>query len=291
MTEPQHLGDFIRERRLALGYSAGQLAMRLGRTAAVVRTWERGHEPVPDDAFAGLAELLDVPESRLRALQPVVEVSAHFDEDELPPLEEVPVVAKVEAAAAEDEEDLDGSDEEPEEALEDEPGVEDAAETADVDDDVPDRDGASSAEGDASASPLSAFDVDTAMLEAPTEAIDPVRDLQPVATATATRARPDPAPAAAPPSPAPPSVEPAATEVDGTVPAWLGPFRIIFDPEKPYLYWARWVGTVVGLYILFRLLGFSLGELVDAVGDFWDSFRTPEGPESGDAVTSLGLLS
>ena len=65
---------------------------------------------------------------------------------------------------------------------------------------------------------------------------------------------------------------------------------IFFDPERRYLYWARWIGTVVGLFILFRVLGFALDGLVDAVGDFWDSFRTPDNPITEDGFTSLGFF-
>jgi hypothetical protein len=132
------------------------------------------------------------------------------------------------------------------------------------------------------------IDIDTGLLEAPTEAIEPVRSVrpaaaarsQPAATATVT-AEPE----------APPEVEPAATEVDGSVPAWLGPIREFFDPSRPYIYWLRAIGTVIGLYIIFRVLGFALGELVEAVGDFWDSFSTPESPTvEGGEITSLGFF-
>ena len=68
MSDDQPVGEFIRERRLALGFSAGQLAMRLGSTAAIVRSWERGQEPVPSDVYSGLAELLDVEPSQLTVL-------------------------------------------------------------------------------------------------------------------------------------------------------------------------------------------------------------------------------
>ena len=73
------------------------------------------------------------------------------------------------------------------------------------------------------------------------------------------------------------------------MPRWLGPLVVIFDPTKRYLYWARWVGTFIGLLIIFRVLRFSLAGLVDAVGEFWDSFRSVE-PAAEETVTSFTKL-
>lgn len=306
MSEPQPLGDVIRERRLVLGFSAGQLAMRLRSTAAVVRTWERGHEPVPDEAFAGLADLLGLAEADLRALQPVMEDESEELPDESAPEPVAAVVPAAEVEASEEvsavqADDVDESDEDEEPEDEEEPpevvaeetdeGTASADASAEESSDEPspasNGNGASGVVGHAMG-----MDIDTGLLEAPTEAIEPVR---PARAATATRLRRRVRPPRIAPEPqhdpsVTPEVEPTATEVDGSVPAWLGPIMVLFDPSKRYLYWARWIGTAIGLYILFRILGFSLGELVDAVGDFWDSFRTPEGPEAESAVTSLGPL-
>ena len=289
MTEPQLLGDFIRDRRLALGFSAGQLAMRLHSTAAVVRTWERGHEPVPDDAFSGLAELLDVAEAKLRALQGPME-------ETLPDVVEPAVVVE--------------PDPEPEATAVPEPGMEPEIKTDELESDsasesgpdtkseqteVPDE-ASSETEGETEpesedGAPTSGrppgIEIDTGLLEAPTEAIEPVRNLR-----TSTRSRPQTAAVAtvAADPVEPPEVEPAATEVDGSVPDWLGPLKEFFDPSRRYIYWLRAIGTIIGLYIVFRVLGFALGELVEAVGDFWDSFSTPENPTIDGDVTSLGFF-
>jgi transcriptional regulator with XRE-family HTH domain len=269
MSEPQTLGDLIRERRLALGFSAGQLAMRLHSTAAVVRTWERGHEPVPDDALADLAELLALDESDLRALQPTPDAG---DSDEAPAVVE-DVATSEEASSA---------------ASIDEPG-DDADGDALEDSETSPNGSRDERRGVVGHTPGLA--VDTGLLEAPTEAIEPVR---PVATTTKERPEAQPALVTRPPAPAvgTSSVEPAAVEVDGTVPDWLGPLQVVFDPSKRYLYWARWVGTAIGLYILFRVLGFALDEALEAIGDFWDSFSTPEpaGEEPAAGVDALTRL-
>lgn len=310
MSEPQSLGDVIRERRLVLGFSAGQLAMRLRSTAAVVRTWERGHEPVPEDAFAGLADLLGLAEADLRALQPAMEGEAEQLPDDAAPEPIAVVVPAVDGEASEevpavqaDDSAEPDQDDEPESVddAEEPPAVAAAASAESVAsadepaEESPDEPGPASngkgASGVVGHAP--GMDIDTGLLEAPTEAIEPVRPARAAATATRLRRRVRPPRIAPEPHHDPsvtPEVEPTATEVDGSVPAWLGPIMVLFDPSKRYLYWARWIGTAIGLYILFRILGFSLGELVDAVGDFWDSFRTPEGPEAESAVTSLGPL-
>lgn len=268
MPDQQALGDFIRERRLALGFSAGQLAMRLHSTAAVVRTWERGHDPVPDDAMAGLAELLGVDESELRSLQPAAaEAEAPVEKPSTP----APAVEATKPAPAA-------------EPPQTEPEGVPAAPTGEPAT-------AGKGNGKVEQAPVvghtPGLGVDPGLLEAPTEAIEPVRAVR---TATATRPAPDtrrdPATAA---TSSPGSVEPVAVDVDGSVPEWLGPLRFLFDPSKPYLYWARAIGTIIGLYIVLRVFGFALDGLIDAIGEFWDSFSTPD-PASEDVVTSLGLL-
>ena len=68
MNEPASLGAIVRERRLALGYSLGQLATKVGRTAASIRAWERGDTlPTVDEAEA-LAGALDLDHVQLGAM-------------------------------------------------------------------------------------------------------------------------------------------------------------------------------------------------------------------------------
>lgn len=265
--------------------------MRLHSTAAVVRTWERGHERVPDDALPGLAELLALDEAQLRALQRPAPSDEAADTPSKEPVPEMADVrpepdpptaapsAKTRPPETSDAETTDAA------ASADEPPEPD-----------PSPNGSSDAKEVVGHTPGLA--VDTGLLEAPTEAIEPIRPAATgagVAAATGTRLHPATKPASVPrPSivAEAPTVEPAAVLVDGSVPDWLGPLRVLFDPTKRYLYWARWVGTAIGLYILLRLLGFAVDGLLEAIGDFWESFSTPEPAGIGDetAVDALAAL-
>ena len=68
MTETPALGDLIRESRLALGYSLGQLATKVGRTAATVRSWERGEAVPNEESRAALESVLDIDPGQLDSL-------------------------------------------------------------------------------------------------------------------------------------------------------------------------------------------------------------------------------
>lgn len=60
MDSPASLGAIIRDRRLALGYSLGQLATKVNKTAASIRSWEKDDtEPSEAEANA-LATALDL---------------------------------------------------------------------------------------------------------------------------------------------------------------------------------------------------------------------------------------
>ncbi len=70
MAESEDLGKIINERRLALGYSLGQLANRVGATASQVRDWEKSGG-VPDaGTIPKLGAVLGVDPGRLAAAKP-----------------------------------------------------------------------------------------------------------------------------------------------------------------------------------------------------------------------------
>jgi transcriptional regulator with XRE-family HTH domain len=73
MTETPALGDLIRESRLTLGYSLGQLATKVGRTVATVRSWERGEEVPTEESRAALESVLGIDAGQLEALVPSAE--------------------------------------------------------------------------------------------------------------------------------------------------------------------------------------------------------------------------
>ena len=68
MEDTQTLGDLIRESRLARGFSLGQLATKLGQTAAAVRSWERSAALPGSDMLEALAEALSLDRSDLSGL-------------------------------------------------------------------------------------------------------------------------------------------------------------------------------------------------------------------------------
>ena len=68
MSDANTIGELIRERRLARGLSLGQLATAIGRTAATVRSWERGQHLPAVDVVERLATSLGVEQSRLEDL-------------------------------------------------------------------------------------------------------------------------------------------------------------------------------------------------------------------------------
>ena len=68
MSTRDKIGDLIRERRLARGFSVGQLATRLGLTPAAVRAWERGEDNPAQEHAGSLIEALELDEADLDGL-------------------------------------------------------------------------------------------------------------------------------------------------------------------------------------------------------------------------------
>ena len=60
MSDPNTLGSLVRKRRLESGYSLGQLASKVGKTAAEVRAWERDVELPEHGIIDRLASTLEI---------------------------------------------------------------------------------------------------------------------------------------------------------------------------------------------------------------------------------------
>ncbi|MCP4963905.1 MAG: helix-turn-helix domain-containing protein, partial [bacterium] len=60
MSDPNTLGGIVRRRRLESGYSLGQLASKVGKTAAEVRAWERDDELPEHGIIDRLVETLEL---------------------------------------------------------------------------------------------------------------------------------------------------------------------------------------------------------------------------------------
>jgi len=92
------LGGTVRDRRLALGYSLGQLATKVRKTAASIRSWERGDTFPSEDDTAALANALDLDGELLSSLR-----SSGLAAAEAPEVPAAPEGGKVEDPWAEDE--------------------------------------------------------------------------------------------------------------------------------------------------------------------------------------------
>jgi transcriptional regulator with XRE-family HTH domain len=105
MSDSAPLGTVIRERRLEKGLSLGQLATKLGHTAASVRRWERS-EDVPSNALiVRIAEVLDLDERALRAslaVAPAAEPAPSPEPETVPESEQSPKTAPAQPAPEDD---------------------------------------------------------------------------------------------------------------------------------------------------------------------------------------------
>ena len=298
MSDPNTLGSIVRRRRLESGYSLGQLASKVGKTAAEVRAWERDAELPEHGILDRLAETLELDVADIRAR----------------------VAAAQEAATQEAAEDEVVEQETPEAKVDEEPkDEEDAEEDAlaagiviDPDEPVefPEEDAAASSEADAepdhdaepedeslSEDDLPGFPVEDpftppeepaepeptpSLIDAPTEAV-PV----PVITDTAKTARAQRA-AAVLEQPPLPMAEPPPDSDPGLL-RYLEPLRLLFDPHSRYLYWIRAGLTVIVMLILVVVLFRMLGSLLDAVGEFLDTIE-PAATDPDD-LDALGTFS
>ena len=295
MSDPNTLGSLVRKRRLESGYSLGQLASKVGKTAAEVRSWERDAEMPEHGIIERLSSTLEIDldeiQKRLAEGKKALEaerkaaaaVAAEAEEKTEAAQEEPVEFPEEEVEAVDDEQDVEDLpgfavddpftppppvDDEVTSDVEDEAGAEDAQPDADGEKDEP-------AEGDE--------DADIDLLDAPTEAV-PV----PVITETAAAARAERAAAVLeepPPSPLP-TIEPAPDSDPGLL-RYLEPLRLLFDPKSRYLYWIR-AGLTVAVLLVFAVIFFdNLGKLLDAFGELLDTIEpTVTEPDGLDALTA-----
>jgi transcriptional regulator with XRE-family HTH domain len=275
MSDPNTLGSLVRKRRLESGYSLGQLAAKVGKTAAEVRAWERDSE-LPEhgiiDRLASTLEIdLDDIKQRLEAGKKALEAerraadaadaaaesdaSIESEDAAAEPVAEQPEAEPVVVAEPEDEDDLPGF------AVTDPhtpPAVEGRAEDV----------------GPAA---------DADLLDAPTEAV-PV----PVITGTATAARASRAAAVLEEPPPPPATHGSATSQEEGLLRYLEPLRVLFDPHNRYLYWIRAGLTAVVLVVFAVILMAQLGNLLDAIGELLDTIEPAA--RNPDQLEPIGLI-
>jgi transcriptional regulator with XRE-family HTH domain len=262
MTEEDTIGRLVRRRRLESGYSLGQLAAKVGMTAAEVRAWERDVELPEHGILERLAETLELDLTDIEARVSAARAAAAAEPVAEPEPEEVDAMAEPPSGA---------------ESVEPESPPIFSSEPEDFDDGgfavedpftppAPPDDGAGE-------------DFDFDLLDAPTEAV-PV----PAMAAAAAAAR-----GTAPPPARPmPVVEPAPDSDAGLL-RYLEPLRLLFDPHSRYLYWIRAGLTVVVLVIIGLVLLNKVGDLLDALSELIDTVKPAA--STSDPLDALGRLS
>mgnify|MGYP001812973703 FL=1 len=294
MSDPNTLGSVVRRRRLESGYSLGQLASKVGKTAAEVRAWERDAELPEHGILERLAETLELDVADIRARVAAAQETANGE-----PADDAVEVEDLQDTAADEEpkpEEDSGEDEaaaaiavEPDEPIEF--SAEDVTAPvgdAESEDEVVSEDDLPGFPVEDLFTPPEAEpepELDPSLLEAPTEAV-PV----PVITETAKTARAQRAAAVLEERPPLPVVEPAPDADPGLL-RYLEPLRVLFDPHSRYLYWIRAGLTVVVMLILIVVLFRMLGNLLDAVGELLDTIEpSATDPDDHDALGGVLTL-
>lgn len=275
MEEPASFGATVRDRRLALGYSLGQLATKVRKTAASIRAWERGANEPDAEELAALAEALDLDSAVLSDLlaaaaqpeppQPVVAPPRVASREVVEPGESVP--AKAAAGPRSESDSAAEVRPEPAAATDPDPVV---VTTDDIIDDA-------SVLAAAAAAAATAVDKPAPIHEAMTEAV-PVIPTGSVAVAAST-AQPDVGVEGVRPRPF--SFGEGENPILQTWDAMFDWYGRVFDPEREWIYRVRVVLLIIGLFVMLRVLGWALGHLWDALGEVLDSisFSPSETPD------------
>ncbi|MDJ0924982.1 MAG: helix-turn-helix transcriptional regulator [Acidimicrobiia bacterium] len=299
MSDPNTLGSLVRRRRLESGYSLGQLASKVGKTAAEVRAWERDAELPEHGILERLSETLELDIDDIRQRVEAAQDAAAEEEEaatEAPAAESSDADSTEDDAASVSDDDEDDEvpsdpeipvvfpDETPEDTAEaiaelEESGEEDLAGFP-VEDPFtpPDPDDAEEAGG--------SDEQIQELIDAPTEAVP-----MPVITDTAAAARAQRA-AALLEEPQPLPVVEAAPDADPGLLRYLEPLRVLYDPHSRYLYWIRAGLTVIVMLILVVVLFRLLGGLLNAVGELLDTIEpSATDPDDLDALGALARFS
>lgn len=274
--QPASLGGIVRDRRLALGYSLGQLATKLSKTASSIRAWEKGEAYPNEHEIDLLADVLDLdtetltallPDSEVWAADPVqpVDVNDPWTEDGSEPEDSSEAEddgddadnpeASAESTASED---ADGG------AADDPVDADGGGDPADAADDELVDAVQASGDGAASGDDPGSGGGGSSVHEALTEAV-------PVVPSTAV--------AVADPTPGSPlataSTQPFGGAANPVLAAWdqvLDWYRRVFDPRHKWIYRVRYVLLVIAFFIMLRVLAWAGSNLLDAVGEVLDSF-------------------
>lgn len=267
------LGELIRERRLGMGLSLGQLATEVNTSANQVRRWERGEETPDREAQVTLADFLGIDAALVSSLA-AEEIAAAELADEEP---ETPTEVFSEASG------VSPASVSPPREAETGPPVTPSGQGQVIE---PEREAVpeTSARREETAGEVA---VDTHEPTEPPLALEPAPEAQAqlqepgAATAAAFGDAPESTIAPRPvplryPESVPPGVPVEITEPE---PNRWNPLRYLYDPEKPWLYWARAGLTVVVLLVLVNVLFDSVSELFDKLGELLDTIEPTENIE------------
>jgi transcriptional regulator with XRE-family HTH domain len=261
-------GATVRDRRLALGYSLGQLATKVHKTAASIRAWERGTNYPDGDELTALAEALDLDSGVLtellatQAAQDEVEVAQEPVAD---PWSETPTRFVEEEVRAVEQEVRPGdgavSDAQKEKLLS----------AAKLDEGFIDE----SPEAPEMPQPMVSPGGAAPIHEAMTEAV-PVVSAGSIAVA-ASQAPPE----SDADGPRRFAFGEGANPILETWDLAVEWYRHIFDPNRKWIYRVRVVLLIIALYIMLRVLGWAMSHLWDALQEVFDSisFSPTETPD------------
>lgn len=281
MADGRDFGTLISERRLALGYSLGQLANRVHATASQVRAWERGDRAPDDDVVTKLAaELALDTDELMAAAHDVGSDSDITDHDDVEPTAVVmsPVVIDAETDAAEPPTGAEASKEGDEAVAREAELGEPSANDIGAEDVDPTAQVAASADAPAAEAPSKEDDemriavggTEVAeeaerLADLPTEAVPVVAAPAAVAVeeVVAVQAPSHPVPAAPP--------QRAGAGVLDPVTSFL---RVLFDPDRRYLFWVRTVLIFVVFIVFFRVLAWAVPAFFDTLRDILDTIES-----------------
>lgn len=265
---------------MALGYSLGQLATKVNKTASSIRGWEKGDAFPDEDEVGALADALDLDEALLIRLLPDSEV---WQADPVLPVDVHDPWGESEDSSAEEESpesdqavdspedtarsanqaavDSESADDDDELAQDDEPG---AASSDDAETISDEPSGTESTESTRASEPSQPQATGASLHEAMTEAVPVVPR---AAVAVADPPRPSVFPA--------PTAEQTRINSNPVLAAWDEIVRLyhrVFDPSRPWIYRVRFVLLLVAFYIMLRVLAWAGSNLLDAIGEVLDSF-------------------
>jgi transcriptional regulator with XRE-family HTH domain len=287
MPGSRDFGKIINERRLALGYSLGQLANRMGTTATKVRSWERG-DATPDRATIDqLAEELNMSVGVLRATLPAAEPALDDGGEERTAAVAGPVFSDAADTAASEVEDQDEDHGRPEELSEE-------AERASTEEDVSgdpeptalvvatDSADVEAASSDSDLDDDDAPEEEVNLIDLPTEAVPVVPSMPPFEPSGGGLV---PAAAAVATVPARVRIDPNELPIAEPSGLFAPVERLmvkVFDPEKTYLFWIRIALIAVIFFVFLRVLAWAVPEFFDTLRDILDTIEsTPTEPDPG----------